>query len=247
MIEEEVRRLFAAEPIDERLGVSTVDVDAVVRRERRTVVRQRAVLSGLAAVVVTAVAITAPSALGGLSGGTGQAPPVGVGGPPVTTPPASALPTSATEEPDQPSSAANEAAAQVLKDHFGLTADEPYPTQGRGASVVGHGTHRGVPVEVSFTIMEGTGNVGKKAECTRESAEYRDVICTDHAQPDGSVVSLRGATTRSMTFTEAILLRGDADILLMVSYGTTDARKLKRYPDAVLIRAVTDDRLIVAK
>jgi len=67
MVDQEVRELFDRTVTDEVLGVSTVDVDAVVRRERR-VAWQRRGLGATALAVVAALAVLAgPAVLAGLT------------------------------------------------------------------------------------------------------------------------------------------------------------------------------------
>jgi hypothetical protein len=72
----DVRDLFVAATSDEQLGVSSVDIDAVIRGERRAAARRRTVMGVCAAALTVTAVVVAPSALGSPSspGGPGPAP-----------------------------------------------------------------------------------------------------------------------------------------------------------------------------
>src|SRR3954470_21476426 len=95
----DVRDLFVAATSDDQLGVSSVDIDAVIRGERRAAVRRRTVMGACAAALTVSVVLIAPSALGGSPNS-----PAGPGPTPAITPsnPAEPLPTPTTSS-DGPS------------------------------------------------------------------------------------------------------------------------------------------------
>lgn len=187
--------LFAAATAEDQLGKSTVNVDAIIRRERRSMTRQRSVLGLSAVVIATAVALGAPSLLDR----SVPAPPGSTG----TTPTSASTPAPTAKLSYQQ---LNWLAGDVLLDHFpGMRRDTTQEGTPSDTGMIAANVFRGdtdadtvasAAVGAYFwrpDLPRPTGN-----PCEEMPAEVKERVnpsnqgtCTSRPQPDGTVVWLR--------------------------------------------------------
>lgn len=187
--------LFTAATAEDQLGKSTVDVDAIIRRERTSITRQRSALGLSAVVIATAAALSAPALLNGSTpqplASTGTSPTS-------TTTPAPAATLSYQQ--------LNWLAGDILLDHF--------PAMRRDTTQAGTPSDTGM---IAANAFRGTTDADPLASaavaaffwrsdlprptgspCEEMPAEVKTLVnpsnqgtCISRPQPDGTVVWLR--------------------------------------------------------
>jgi hypothetical protein len=220
MNDAQVRELIAGAVTDGMLGPSSVDVDAVIARERRAMRARRATI-GLAAAAVVSAAIVA-SLIIRAPGGTVS--PIG---------PKPSVETS-------PSWDEREAQVETLvRESFGTTSTTRMAERERWdgrVRVDGTRTENGVMVaEVFAEAARYQGPSGDVSQC--ETGPQ----CTKHPQPDGTVVWLMHQTEAGHTIVIALSVRPDGSLVQVGAVYPPDTQFA--YPEGLLIHVATDPRL----
>lgn len=225
MVEQEVRNLFARATTDEVLGASTVDIDGVIRRERRAAWQRRG--AGLVAIAaaVAAVVVLAPSLL---PGGTGAGP--APGATPSTVSP-SPLPSSWQER----SAIAGQALAEYFPGILIQTPDEANRWDGR-VRADGERTDGLAKIQVWAAAARYQGPTGPEVNQCGGASD-----CQSFPLPDGTVAWLSRIAESGSTINQVVLVRHDGtEVQVGVVYSGSAPPIV--YPDETLLRAVTDYR-----
>jgi hypothetical protein len=221
MSETDVRDLFAAATSDAVLGKSTVDVDAVISRERRSAGRRRVLAVGGVVAAFVGLAIAVPIVMA--DRGSDTAPPVGTSPP---SPPPTPGPLATRLEREQ-------FAIQALTDHF--------PGAGRRALDYTYWDGRvSVNAQLPGTLLF--------AEALRVQANpehpCRGAVapaCAEYPQPDGSVVMVQRDRAGGNSTIIAIHLRTNGTHVQVGASITSDTLD-PPFSDEVMVAAATDPR-----
>jgi hypothetical protein len=237
----DIRALFLAEANDDALGSTSVDIDAVIRRERRARQRRRWVAGTCAVALVTGGILLGPT----LAGAWGhRAVPPAVTASPVPTQPATV-------------DAGNAIALRVLLDNFtGATAGPPYHPFGMLGGIGGGGKqtlHGQIVAYIIVSAMFRPSEPDNSNPCIpkpdpttgMQGAPRAGQVCTSYPQPDGTVVWVhstdQGGGSRVVSASQ---FRTNGALVEVSVYYGRPATEFPPFPDALLVHTVTDPRLI---
>jgi len=221
MSETDARRLFHDATAESVLGAPTVDIDAVIGRERRRATRRRIIAAGGA--VAAVIAITAA-----VSTVVSHGP--ATGDPPATAP----APTPATPAPRATRPEREDFALRALAEHFPGAVRQPVEYAHWDGRVNVEAQVPGPPAATVFVEA-------LRVDASPEHPCYgvRPPTCVELSQPDGSVVTVSHLSEPGSSGVIAIHLRTNGT---HVQVGAVAAGSTAPYSDEVMVRAATDPR-----
>jgi hypothetical protein len=225
MTESGVRELFRDATSEAALGESTVDVDAVIARERRIAVRRRIGLTVGAVAVAAGLAVALPAVVGG---SPNPSPFASSGATPSQT-----LPPSATR-PER-----EDLAFQALREHFPGAVRRPVAyTEWDGRISVEADLPGPPPVLVFLEALR----VQERPE--HPCGPTGPPACVEYVQPDGSTVMVQRIEDEIrlggvLTVVAIHLRTNGTHVQVGVSY---DPDLTAPYTDDVMVRAAVDPR-----
>jgi hypothetical protein len=225
MSESDVRELFRDATADAALGESTVDVDAVIGRERRSAARRRIVATAGAVAAVVGLAVAVPAVVGGRERDPSPFASTGPTAGPSGTP--AALATREEREGF---------ALQALREHFPGVVRTPVEYSNWDGRVNVEAKLPGPPVVVVF--MEA---LRVMASPDHPCGTVEPPACAEHEQPDGSVVMVTRETRAGQTTVIAIHLRTNGTHV-QIGVNFLDGPSAPTYTDDVMVRAAVDPR-----